>query len=75
MMLHTKGEGGPAKRWRYSISLFSKMGDKEGGGGWGQKCQKIGFVIYGRPLSKQMSTGLQGPAAYLYHNLCLIFGW
>ena len=26
------GEGGFAKRWRYSISLFSKMGDKGEGG-------------------------------------------
>ena len=26
------GGGGSAKRWRYSISLFSKMGDKGEGG-------------------------------------------
>ena len=27
-----KGGGGSAKRWRYSISPFSKIGDKEEGG-------------------------------------------
>ena len=30
------------------ISLFRKMGDKRGGRG--QKSQKMGDVIYGRPL-------------------------
>ena len=34
------GGGGSAKRRRYSISLFSKTGDK--GGGMGQKSQKNG---------------------------------
>ena len=31
MMSHTLGEGGSAKSWHSSISLFSKMGDEEGG--------------------------------------------
>ena len=34
------GEGGSSKRWRYSISIFGKMGDNWGGRG--QKSQKIG---------------------------------
>ena len=37
------GGGGSAKRWCYSISLFSKMDDE---GGRGQKFQKMGDVIY-----------------------------
>ena len=41
-----RGEGRSAKRWHYSISLFSKMGDKQGGGR-GKKSQKMGDVIYG----------------------------
>ena len=32
MMSPTYGGGGSAKRWRYSISLFSKTGDKGEGG-------------------------------------------
>ena len=38
---HLRGRGS-ARRWRYSISLFSKMGDK-GGEGRGQKSQKNGW--------------------------------
>ena len=54
MMSPTKGEGRPAKRWHYSISLFSKMGDK--GEGRGQKSQKMGDVNYGWPLINNNST-------------------
>ena len=53
-MSPTKGEGRPAKRWHYSISLFSKMGDK--GEGRGQKSQKMGDVNYGWPLINNNST-------------------
>ena len=42
---HPLGGRGSARRWRYSISLFSKMGEE--GGGRGRKSQKIGDVIYG----------------------------
>ena len=39
---------GSAKMWRYSISLFSKMGEKARGD---QKSQKMGdIIIYGRLL-------------------------
>ena len=41
------GGGGSGKRWRYSINLFSKMGDKGDGGG--KKSQQISDVIYGWP--------------------------
>ena len=44
---HLAGKGGSAKRWRYSISLFSKMGDE--GVGRGKISQELGDVIYGRP--------------------------
>ena len=47
-MSSTKGEGGSAKMWCYSLSLFSKMGDK-GESGF-TKSQKRGDVIYGWPL-------------------------
>ena len=44
-MSSTKGEGGSAKMWCYSLSLFSKMGDK---GKRGVKnSQKRGDAIYG----------------------------
>ena len=47
-MSSTKGEGGSAKMWCYSLSLFSKMGDK---GKRGVKnSQKRGDAIYGWPL-------------------------
>ena len=36
-----RGEGRSTKRWRYSISLFSKMGEKS---------QNMGSIIYGWPL-------------------------
>ena len=42
-MSSTKGEGGSAKMWCYSLSLFSKMGDKRGGRG--QKSQKMDSSI------------------------------
>ena len=40
------GEGVSAEKWCYSISLFSKMGDK----GEGQKFQKMGDVIMDDPI-------------------------
>ena len=43
--------------WRYFVSLFSKMGDK--GGERGQKSQKMGDVIYGRPF----------PTIHTYSNI------
>ena len=53
-MSPTKGEGRSAKRWHYSISLFSKMGDK--GEGRGQNSQKMDDVNYGWPLINNNST-------------------
>ena len=41
------GGGGSAKRWHFSINLYSKMGDK--GEGRGKKSQKLVDVIYGQP--------------------------
>ena len=48
-------------RWHYSINLFSKIGDK---GREGQKSQKMGEVIYGRPLRKM--------AAFLSNIPCIV---
>ena len=45
-----KGGGGSAKRWCYSVSLFSKMGDKGKGGV--KNFKKMGDVIYGCPLCR-----------------------
>ena len=42
-------EKGSAKRWHYSISLFSIMGAIRGGRG--QKSQNMGDIFYGWPLS------------------------
>ena len=53
---HLWGRGEFAKRWHYSISLFSKMPDK--GGGRGQKSQKMGDVIFGRPLNSFFAARL-----------------
>ena len=50
MTLPTWGEGGSTKSWHYSISLFSKIGDK--GEGWVQKSQKMCYIIYARPMLK-----------------------
>ena len=50
-MSHTLGEGGSAKSWHSSISLFSKMGDEEGGRD--QKSQNMGDIIYGRPQNNK----------------------
>ena len=44
------GGGGSAKRWHYSISLFSKMGNK--GGVRGQKSQKMSDIIHGQSHMK-----------------------
>ena len=43
---HLRGRGS-SKRWRYSISIFSKIGDK--GVRKGKKSQKMGDLIYGKP--------------------------
>ena len=45
-------EGGSAKKWRYFISLFSKMGDKVGGI---KNLKKMGDFIYGQPLMCQVT--------------------
>ena len=44
-----RGGGGSAKRWCYSISLFSKMGDKGEGGV--KNLKKMGDIIYRWPLN------------------------
>ena len=44
MMSPTYGGGGSAKRRRYSISLFSKMGDKRKGGV--KNLKKWGNIIF-----------------------------
>ena len=64
--LRRKGES--TKRWRYSISLFSKMGDKGEGGV--KKSQKMGDVINRRPLrSLQKLTLIIG--SYLQHIIMI----
>ena len=44
-----RGRGGSAKGWCYTISLFIKK--RWQGGGRDQKSQKMGDIIYERPLS------------------------
>ena len=43
MMSQTKGKGGSAKRLLYSISQFTKIGDKVGGRG--SKISKNGYYL------------------------------
>ena len=47
MMSPTKGEGGSAKMWRYSISLFSKMGDMGEGGGVKNLKKEVTYFVNG----------------------------
>ena len=65
---HLAGKGGSAKRWRYSISLFSKMGDEGEGGvknlkNWvtsfmdGPHCVLM-FFEQKKPRCKKDKTGL-----------------
>ena len=46
-MSSTKEGGGSAKKWSYSIILFSKMGNKGEGGA--KTLKKMGDIIYGQP--------------------------
>ena len=50
---HLEEGGGSAERWCYSISLFSKIGDK-----WGQKSQKMGDVIWTAAIEKSRQNNI-----------------